>query len=110
MVPGQRPGGALTGQGLLQEKMFGELFSGALHKNPAIAPGQLHKITFALGGFKRALRGFSVEAPKPHSGPFSGRFGSDSGGLPGCNSDFWSESSDFQPVTLTFGPKSESFH
>ena len=35
-------GGALTGQGLLQEKMFGELFSGALHKNPAIAPGQLH--------------------------------------------------------------------
>ena len=37
-------GGALAGQGLLQEKMFGELFSGALHKNPAIAPGQLHKI------------------------------------------------------------------
>ena len=24
--------------------MFGELFSGALHKNPVIAPGQLHKI------------------------------------------------------------------
>ena len=37
-------GGALTGQGLLQEKTFGELFSGALHKNPVIAPGQLHKI------------------------------------------------------------------
>ena len=26
--------------------MFGELFSGALHKNPVIAPGQLHKIIF----------------------------------------------------------------
>ena len=46
MVPGQRPGGALTGQGLLQEKMFGELFSGALHKISVIAPGQLHKIIF----------------------------------------------------------------
>ena len=43
-----------------------------------------------LAGFKKALKGFSVEAPKPHSGSFSGRFGSDSGGLPGCNSDFWS--------------------
>ena len=32
---------------------------------------------------------FSVEAPKPHSGSFSSRFGLDSGGLPGCNSDFW---------------------
>ena len=49
-----------------------------------------------LGGFKKALRGFSVEAPKPHLGPFSGRFGSDSGGLPGYNSDFWS-------VTPTLG-------
>ena len=49
-----------------------------------------------LGGFKKALRGFSVEAPEPHSGPFSGRLGSDSRGLPGCNSDSWS-------VTLTSG-------
>ena len=40
-----------------------------------------------------ALRGFSAEAPKPHSD----RFGLDSGGLPGCTSDFWS-------ATLTFGP------
>ena len=48
-----------------------------------------------LAGFKKASRGFSVEAPKAHSGPFSGRFRSDSGGLTGCNSDFW-------PVTLTF--------
>ena len=42
-----------------------------------------------LGGFKKALRGVSVEAPKPDSGAFSGRFGSDSGVLPGRNSDFW---------------------
>ena len=48
------------------------------------------------------IRGFFVEAPKPDSGPFSGRFGSDSGGLP-------SRSSDFRLVTLTFGPESESF-
>ena len=27
--------------GLLQEKMFGEFFSGALHKNPVIAPGKI---------------------------------------------------------------------
>ena len=39
-------GGLLQDMGLLQEKMFGELFSGALHKNPVIAPGQLHKIIF----------------------------------------------------------------
>ena len=32
---------------------------------------------FFLGGFKKALWGFSVEEPKHHSGPFSGRFGSD---------------------------------
>ena len=38
--------GPETGGGLLQEKMFGELFSGALHKNPVIVPGQLHKIIF----------------------------------------------------------------
>ena len=46
MVPGQSPGGGLQDRGLLQEKMFGVLFSGALHKNPVIAPGQLHKIIF----------------------------------------------------------------
>ena len=34
--------------------------------------------------------GVSAEAPKPHSGAFSGRFGSESGSLPGSNSDFWS--------------------
>ena len=37
---------------------------------------------------QEGFKGFSVEAPKPHLGAFSGRFGSDSGGLPGCNSDF----------------------
>ena len=35
--------GALTGQGPLKEKHFGELFSGALQENPVIAPGQLHE-------------------------------------------------------------------
>ena len=55
-----------------------------------------HKSIHALGGFKKALRRTFVEAPKPHSGVFSGRFGSDSEGLPGCSSDFWS-------VTPTFG-------
>ena len=44
-------------------------------------------------GFKG---GVSVEAPKPHSGPFAWRFGFASRGLPGCISDFWS-------VTPTFG-------
>ena len=44
-------------------------------------------------GFKG---GFSVDAPKRHLGSFSGRFGSDSGSLPGSISDFRS-------VTLTFG-------
>ena len=43
-------------------------------------------VLHVLGGFKKALRGFSVEAP--YSGFFSGLFSSDSGGLPGCNSDF----------------------
>ena len=62
---------------------------------------------FSLGGFTIALGGFSVEAPEPHSGPFSGRFGSDSGGLPGCNSDFWSATPTFG-LTLTFGPESDS--
>ena len=46
------------------------------------------KKTQNLAGFKKASRGFSVEARKPDSGAFSGRFGSDFGGLPGCNSDF----------------------
>ena len=44
-----------------------------------------------LGGFKKALRDFSVKAPKPHSGPLSERFCSDSEGV--CPA-----------VTLTFGP------
>ena len=47
------------------------------------------KKTDQLGGFKKALRAFSAEAPQRHSGSFSRRFGSDSGGLPA--------------VTLTFG-------
>ena len=51
-----------------------------------------------LGGFKKALRGCAV--PKPDSGPFSGRFGSDSVCLPGCNSDFLVRTSGFRPVTL----------
>ena len=45
---------------------------------------------------QEGFKGFSAEAPKPDSGAFSGRFGSDFGGLPGCNSDFWL-------VTPTFG-------
>ena len=39
-------GGALTGQGPIQETIFGELFSGALQENPVIAPGQLHEKMF----------------------------------------------------------------
>ena len=52
--------------------------------------------THTVGGFKKASRdGFlHVEALEPFSGP-SRRFDPDSGGLPGCNSDFWS-------VTPTF--------
>ena len=38
--------GALTGQGLIQENLFGEFFSGALQENPVIAPGQLHEKMF----------------------------------------------------------------
>ena len=38
--------GALTGQGPIQETIFGELFSGALQENPVIAPGQLHEKMF----------------------------------------------------------------
>ena len=45
-----------------------------------------------LAGFKKALRGFSVEK---HLNPIRGPF-SDFGGVPGCNSDFLS-------VTPTFG-------
>ena len=54
------------------------------------------KNTHALGGFRKALRGFSVKGCKPHSGSFLELFGSDSGVLPSCSSDFWS-------VTPTFG-------
>ena len=84
-----------------------ELFS---RKNQTI-PGA-HKIGAAISGpaeifcpriartwvvgLKQALGGVSVEAPEPHSGPLSLRFGSDSGGLPGFNSDVWF-------VTPTFG-------
>ena len=46
-----------------------------------------------LGGFKKGLRGVSVEA---HSGSSSLQFGSASGGLRSSNSDLWS-------VTQTFG-------
>ena len=67
-------------------------------------------LSYEFGGLKKALRGVSVEAPKPHSGTFSGWSGSGSGGLPGSNSDFSVRNSDFRPVTLTFGPESESFH
>ena len=50
------------------------------------------------------LRGrFSVEAPKPHSDSFSGRFGSDSGGLPGCNSGAFG----LQPLRLLNALNSE---
>ena len=42
-APGAITGGALTGQGPIQETVFGELFSGALQENPVIAPGQLHE-------------------------------------------------------------------
>ena len=63
-----------------------------------------------IGWIQDGFKGVSVGAPKPHSGPFSGWFGSDSGGLPGCNSDFSVRNSDFRLVTLTFRPESESFH
>ena len=36
-------GGALTGQGPIQETILGEFFSGALQENPVIGPGQLHE-------------------------------------------------------------------
>ena len=48
------------------------------------------------GGFQKASMVGSVEAPKPYSGTFSGRFGSDSGGPPGYNSDS-------RPVSPTCG-------
>ena len=40
-APGAITGGALTGQGPIQQTTFGELFSGAIQENPVIAPGQL---------------------------------------------------------------------
>ena len=40
-APGAITGGALTGQGPIQETIFGELFSGALQENPVIAPGAI---------------------------------------------------------------------
>ena len=50
---------------------------GASAENPPLKPSwiQLNN-SYVLGGFKKALRGilFFVEAPKPHSGPFLGRF------------------------------------
>ena len=45
-APGAITGGALTGQGPVQEAIFGELLSGALQENPVIAPGQLHEKMF----------------------------------------------------------------
>ena len=45
-APGAITGGALAGQGLIQENAFGELFSGALQENLVIAPGQLHEKMF----------------------------------------------------------------
>ena len=45
-APGAITGGALTGQGPIQETSFGELFSGALQEDPVIAPGQLHEKMF----------------------------------------------------------------
>ena len=53
------------------------------------------KMGHLLVGFKKAFKG-GILYPRPHSGSFSGRFGSDSVGLSGCNSDFGS-------VTPTFG-------
>ena len=34
-------GGALTGQGPIQETILGELFTGALQENPVIAPAAI---------------------------------------------------------------------
>ena len=46
-APGAITGGALTGQGPVQETIFGELFSGALEEKPAKkAPGQLQEKMF----------------------------------------------------------------
>ena len=56
-------------------------------------------------GFKKVLRGGFCRSTETWFGFLSGRFGSDSGGLPG-----WSVTPKFWPVTLTFGPKPESFH
>ena len=40
-APGAITGGALTGQGPIQQTIFGELLSGALQENPVIAPGAI---------------------------------------------------------------------
>ena len=44
VVPGQRPGGGSYRTGALTGKNVWGIIFGALHKNPVIAPGQLHKI------------------------------------------------------------------
>ena len=77
------------------------IFGGSL--KPHLQTRIIRKAKNNLGGFKKALKGVSAEAPKPHVGPFCRRFGSDSGGLrAGRNSDFWSIAPTFRPVTLTF--------
>ena len=45
-APGAIIGGALTGQGPIQETIIGEFFSGALQEYRVIAPGQLHEKMF----------------------------------------------------------------
>ena len=98
-VSEERRGGGFRGEeagwgtyglvGCLRGRGEGKLFFGG---GGAEIPPKV-SLVFLLpvsGGFKRALRGFSVEAPKPDSGCFSRRFGSDSGCLPGCSSDSWS--------------------
>ena len=45
-APGAITGGALTGQGPIQETILGELFWGALQENSVIAPGRLHEKMF----------------------------------------------------------------
>ena len=90
---------------------FGEENEGALFQDCASCevrndttnfPPNVHGIhhsclSWIQEGFKG---GGSAETPKPDSGSFSGRFGSDSGGLPHCNSDFG-------PVTPTLACNSD---
>ena len=82
--------------------------------------GSANLIFMGVGIFPTIEEGFKgvsfVEAPKSHLAPFSGLFGSDSGGLPGCNFDFWPViptlacNSDFRAETriilLKFTPES----